>query len=96
MGCGDFISIWANAWLSSIKQPKIQSLVINGLQEAPVSALIDPVSKCWDKDILNGYFVPQEVDMILSIVLYCSHVEEKLIWPHVSSRIYSVKSGYNF
>ena len=46
--------------------------------------------------MLASVFAPVEADLIQKIPLSPVTVEDKLIWPHVSSGVYSVKSGYRF
>ena len=45
---------------------------------------------------MAGFFAPLEADLILKISLSPTNVEDKLIWPHVSNGVYTVKSGYRF
>ncbi|KAF3957336.1 hypothetical protein CMV_017645 [Castanea mollissima] len=42
------------------------------------------------------FSVSEEIELITSLPLARGSSDDKLIWPHVSSGIYSVKSGYNF
>lgn len=94
MGCRD--SVWMDAWLPSLHQPRVQSPVIEGCENMKVSALFNPDSRCWDSELLDGLFVPHEASMIKSIPIGQSNVEDKLFWPFVKSGVYSVKSGYQF
>ena len=61
-----------------------------------MDSLIDQQTRTWYIDILNGFFAPLEVDLILKIPLSFNYVEDKLVWPHTANGVYSVKSGYNF
>ena len=70
--------------------------MVAGFEEAKVSDLINPLSKNWDFHLLNDLFAPQEAELISSIPLCHSNVEDKLIWPYASLGIYLVKSDYNF
>ncbi|XP_050241310.1 uncharacterized protein LOC126690232 [Quercus robur] len=93
LGCGDAISVWNNAWLPSKTHPRIESQVVNGFEEMKVSALIDPITKKWDSNMLNGLFTPQEAELILSIPLCPNAVEDTVVWPFTPSGIYTVRSG---
>ena len=66
------------------------------LKDAKVVDLIDTVSKKWDVHLLQGLFNPQEVELIMSIPLCRSYVEDKLVWPFTPSGTYTVKPGYRF
>ena len=69
VGCGDAISVWNDAWLPSKTHPRIESQVVSGFEEMKVSALIDPITKKWDPNMLNGLFTPLEAELILSVPL---------------------------
>ena len=66
------------------------------LKDVKVVDLIDTVSKKWDVHLLQGLFNPQEVELIMSIPLCRSYVEDKLVWPFTPSGTYTVKPGYRF
>nr|POE82553.1 hypothetical protein CFP56_73432 [Quercus suber] len=44
-------------------------------------ALIDPVTKKWDSNMLNGLFTTQEVELISSIPLCPNAMEDNIVWP---------------
>ena len=96
MGNGESIKIWDYPWLPSLEHPRVLSPVIDGLHEATVNYLINPINRSRDKDVVAGFFAPLEADLILKIPLSPTNVEDKLIWPHVSNGVYTVKSGYRF
>ena len=96
VGCGDAISVWNDAWLPSKTHPRIESQVVSGLEELKVSALIDPTTKKWDHNMLNGLFTPLETELILSIPLCQNTVEDTVVWPFTPSRTYTVRSGTRF
>ena len=96
MGNGESIKIWDYPWLPSLEHPKVLSPIIDGLHEATVNCLINLMSRSWDMDVVASFFAPLEVDLILKIPLSPINVEDKLIWPHVSNGVYTVKSGYRF
>ena len=45
MGNGETIKIWDYPWLPSLEHPRILSLLIDGLQEATMDCLINPISR---------------------------------------------------
>ena len=69
---------------------------MTSLEDMRVVDLIDPISKQWEVGLLQGLFSSQEVELIMSIPLCRTYVEDKLIWPYTASGTYSVQSGYKF
>ena len=96
VGCGDAISVWNDAWLPSKSHSRIESQVVTGFEEMKVFALIDPIIKMRDSNMLNGLFTPQEAKLILSIPLCPNAVEDIVVWPFTPSGIYTVRSGTRF
>nr|POF17214.1 hypothetical protein CFP56_56098 [Quercus suber] len=70
--------------------------VVPGFEDAKVLDLINPISRKWEIDLIRGLFLPEEVELILSIPLSHRPTEDKVIWPYNSSGAYSVKSGTKF
>jgi len=50
----------------------------------------------WDLELLATNFCPEEVVLVKKIPLSRHYMEATLIWLHVQSGLYSVKSGYQF
>lgn len=96
VGSGESISVWNDAWLPSTNNPKILSQVVPGFEDAKVSDLINLISRRWEVDLIHGLFLPEEVELILSIPLSYHPTEDKVISPYNSSGAYSVKSGTKF
>ena len=72
------------------------SNMVTSFEDMKVNDLVDPVSNQWDAGLLQGLFSSQEVELIMSIPLCRTYIEDKLIWLYTSSGNYTVKSGYNF
>lgn len=96
IGTGDAVNLWSDPWLPSTDQPQIQSLVSHEFANAQVCSIINPVTQCWDANLLNLLFLPHEVLLIQSIPLSQRPVEDKFVWPFNQSGAYNVKSGYKF
>ena len=77
IGWGDSVKIWDTPWLPSFNHPRILSPVLEGMQDATMDSLIDQQTRTWDIDVLNGFFAPLEVDLILKIPLSSNFVEDK-------------------
>ncbi|KAI8544639.1 hypothetical protein RHMOL_Rhmol08G0312200 [Rhododendron molle] len=59
-----------------------------------VEDVIDKEKKCWDKDKLGQAVSEIEMQAITSIPLTLFEREDRLVWHHTSTGVYSVKSGY--
>jgi len=96
VGNGETIGVWLDAWLSSHEHPRILTPMVVGFKEARVADLIDPSTRQWDSNMLQGLFTPNEVELIKSIPLCSSSMEDKMAWPYPSLGQYIVQSGYRF
>ena len=61
-----------------------------------VDKLINEDSRTWDEDVINGLFVPEEADLIKSILLSRFPTEDRLFWLWTQTGKYNCKSGYRF
>ncbi|XP_075669737.1 uncharacterized protein LOC142639445 [Castanea sativa] len=61
-----------------------------------VSDLIDPTTHKWNRNLLQGLFIPHEAKLIASIPICMNKVEDEVIWPFTPSGCYTVKSGSKF
>ena len=43
--------------------------------------LIDPLSRQWNSELIDGIFIPSEADLIKNIPLSRTEAEDKLYWP---------------
>ena len=96
VGSGDAISVWNDAWLPSTAHPRIEAQLVPGFEDMKVSALIDPATKKWDVNMLNGLFTPHDVELISSIPLCPNAVEDVVVWPFTPSGTYTVRFGTRF
>lgn len=67
---------------------------MDNFSEVSVSSLINPTFKCWNFGLLSLLFSPQEAELVKNIPFCRNSAEDKMVWPFVSSGVYSVKSGY--
>lgn len=56
--------------------------------------LIDPIRKCWNKELVTQIFLPFEVDRVLSIPISSRLPEDTLCWDLEKDGCYSVRSAY--
>ncbi|XP_010468816.1 PREDICTED: uncharacterized protein LOC104748941 [Camelina sativa] len=94
IGLGCNVSVWRDPWI-----PDIQPRSANGrgrqlLPSLMVNHLINPYTKEWHMPILEEFFDPVDIQIILSMEVSKSFKSDKLIWHFTKSGKYSVKSGY--
>ena len=70
--------------------------MVPGFEDMKVFTLIDPATKKWDLNILNGLFTTQEVELISSIPLCPNAVKDVFVWPFTPSGTYTMRSSTRF
>ena len=58
--------------------------------------LIDPNKRQWITEVVDGIFVPDEAEMIMSMPLARGAAEDIQFWPYLSDGNYNCKFGYRF
>jgi len=67
------------------------------LENHTVASLIDPITRRWNEELVDGLFVPEDVELIKKkIPLSRNAAEDNLYWPYSPSGNYSCKSRYKF
>ena len=61
-----------------------------------MDTLFDPITRRWNKGLVDGLFVTEDVELIKKIPLNRNAVEDTLYWPYTSIRDYSCRSSYRF
>ena len=61
---------------------------------AIVDNLIDPTTRSWQVPMIDHVFLPHEVEIIKSLPLSNSVVQDIQIWAYINTGEYSVKSAY--
>ena len=61
-----------------------------------MSSLIDPITRQWQTDLVDGLFGEEVAEIIKRIPLSQVAAEDVLFWPFTSSGTYSCKLGYRF
>ena len=61
-----------------------------------MDSLIDPDSRQWNKELVEGLFNEEEAELIKKIPLSQNAANDILYWPYSSNRLYSCKLGYKF
>ena len=96
VGNGEKINIWQHRWLP-IKHPPYQPICpIEDFENSLVSSLIDPITRQWQTELVDGLFGEEDAEIIKRILLSQVAAEDVLFWPFTSSGTYSYKSSYRF
>ena len=96
IGNGRLIKVWQHHCLSIKHPPKVSSPLVTSLEGITVEDLIDPESRQWNHELIDGIFVPWEAKIIKKIPLARVVVDDTLYWPFTHDGNYSCKSGYRF
>ena len=67
-----------------------------GAEDFKVNLFIDQINCRWKEDLLDYYLLEFEAEKIKAIPLSKTQLHDTLIWPHIPSGEYIVKSGYKF
>ena len=61
-----------------------------------MDTLIDPNTRQWITELVDGLFVPGDAAMIKNIPLSRTRADDVLFWPYSSNGEYNCKLGYRF
>ncbi|KAL0006673.1 hypothetical protein SO802_008175 [Lithocarpus litseifolius] len=75
---------------------KLPFCPIEEFEHNTVSSLLDPSTRQWHTDLVDGLFVEEDAELIKKIPLSKNVTEDVLYWPYTSNGEYSSKSGYRF
>lgn len=75
MGSGTSIDILNDAWLPSVDNPKVTTVHPN-LIGANVSSLMMAGDLAWDSDLVRDMFNKRDAELILSITLTSSRIND--------------------
>ena len=76
------IRIWQDNWLPRKHPPHTLSCPLANFESATVDILIDPRSRQWNGDMVDGLFNTEEAKIIKSIPLSQEAAEDILFWPY--------------
>ena len=76
--------------------PLLSSPPLPSMEDATVDILIEAEQRQWNHGMIDGFFVPQEVELIKSIPLAQAEFGDIIFWPWVKDEIYTCKSRYRF
>lgn len=93
IGAGEGTKIWDMNWLP--RDGLLKPLCCIGDNPPQVvSQLIDPTSTSWDRQKLQQYFTPMDIDVIANIALSTDGTEDFWAWHYEQTGVFSVRSAY--
>lgn len=94
VGNGESIKVWSDPWIPRTQTRKIISPRGEANEAIEVGALINPITKMWNEELLSTLFLPFEVERILNIPISHRMPEDCLCWDLEKNGMYSVRSAY--
>ncbi|XP_042941372.1 uncharacterized protein LOC122276027 [Carya illinoinensis] len=94
VGNGKKIQIWRDKWMPKPSSFLVQSPISILREEAKVEELICDQQGCWKADLVMKIFKKEEAEMILSMPLSRSNLEDKMFWGPSTKGVFTVKSAY--
>ena len=92
---GEKINIWRDRWTPNPHTHMIISPYCDLPCELRVFALINSVTKEWKVDLIKQWFITQDVEDILSILLSAHGARDRLIWIGSRNGKFLVRSAYH-
>ncbi|KAK9988593.1 hypothetical protein SO802_028832 [Lithocarpus litseifolius] len=93
---GKKIRIWQDHWLPKLHPPHLLYCPLADFENATVDILIEPSSRQWLPEMIDGLFNVEEAILVKNIPLSREPSEDILFWPHSSDGRYSCKTSYKF
>nr|POE77095.1 hypothetical protein CFP56_65638 [Quercus suber] len=90
------INIWQQHWLPIKHHPRQPTCPLESFENRTVDSPIDPNTRKWNEELINGLFVEKDAELIKKIPLSRVETEDTLNWPYSTSSHYTCKSGDMF
>ncbi|KAL0439061.1 UNVERIFIED_CONTAM: hypothetical protein Slati_2389100 [Sesamum latifolium] len=94
IGLGETTKIWGDPCIPRLSTFKPFSTAPEGLQHAVVAVLVDPLTKDWDHELIDGNFTPEDKEEIVNIPLGHEQQPDLICWHHTRAGTFSVRSAY--
>ena len=94
IGSGNSIRVWKDPWLRDVHNMRIETPIIEELQDLRVSDLFKPNTLDWDDIKLHQLFSHRDVKEIRNLPPRIENMNDRMIWHGSQKGIYTVKSGY--
>lgn len=94
MGDGKSVGNWTNQWLNDPASLRVSSQPNTTSAQSTVSALIDPQTSAWHKELVLQIFIPADVHSILNIPLSVRLPHDRIAWVYTPKGQFTVRSAY--
>nr|XP_023917061.1 uncharacterized protein LOC112028598 [Quercus suber] len=91
---GNKIRVWHDKWIPRPCTYKVISKEKPNSANALVCELINKGTGEWNIDKLNSWFLPDDKDTIMGILLSSSNANDRLVWAKNRSGKFTIKSAY--
>lgn len=88
------VRVWHDPWIPGTQTRRVISPCGSSNRDMAVGALINPISKVWNPQLVSQLFLPFEQERILSIPLSNRLPEDFFCWDSERNGKYSVRSAY--
>ena len=85
IGNGEKVNIWQHRWLPRKNPPYLPTCPIEDFEHTMVSCLIDPSTRQWHTDLVDGLFMEEDAELEKKIPLSKKVIEGVLFWPFLSN-----------
>ena len=96
VGSGQKINIWQQCWLPRKHPMFLATCLLESFENYTVDSLIDPSTRRWNEEMVDGLFVEEDAKLIKKIPLSRPVIEDTLYWPYSTLGNYTCKSRYRF
>lgn len=76
--------------------PQLFDCPVDAFEDSTVDILIDPNTRQWIAELVDGLFAPEQAEIIKKIPLGRAASEDVLFWPYSSNGKYNCKTRYRF
>ena len=90
------INIWQQCWPPRKHPTFLPTCPLESFENHTVDSLIDPSTRRWNEEMVDGLFVEEDAKLIKKIPLSRHVTKDTLYWPYSTSGNYTCKSGYRF
>ena len=90
------INIWQQRWLPRKHPMFLPTCPLESFENHIIDSLIDPSTRRWNEEMVDGLFVEEDAKLIKKIPLSRHVTEDTLYWPYSTSGNYTCKSRYRF
>ena len=90
------INILQQRWLPRKRPMFLPTCPLESFENHIIDSLIDPSTRRWNEEMVDGLFVEEDAKLIKKIPLSRHVTKNTLYWPFSTSGNYTCKSGYRF